>query len=171
MPETLRTERLTLRPLAQDDAPALHRFFSDAEANRYFQDSHETLAQTEAWVADAIAAPPTRSLEYVLTEDQDVIGRAAIWNAPELGYFLRRDRWGQGFMSEALAAFLPFAFSTLALPEIRADVDPLNTASLRVLQKLGFEETHRAERTICIGGVWGDSVYLSLAAPGQSASR
>ena len=46
-----------------------------------------------------------------------------------------------------------------------ADVDPLNSRSLKALHKLGFSETHRATRTFHIGGIWADSVYLSLRRP------
>jgi RimJ/RimL family protein N-acetyltransferase len=162
----LQTARLTLRPLAIDDAPDLHDFFADTEANRYFDVPHRDLAQTEAWVADALSAPADRSAEYVLVEHGKVIGRAAIWNAPQIGYFLRRDRWGEGLMFEALEALIPSFFAELGLREILADVDPRNAASLALLARLGFRETHRARRTIRIGGIWTDSVYLRRTAPG-----
>jgi RimJ/RimL family protein N-acetyltransferase len=46
-----------------------------------------------------------------------------------------------------------------------ADVDPRNVASLRVLDRLGFKETGRAERTFLLGDEWCDSVYLALQRP------
>lgn len=48
---------------------------------------------------------------------------------------------------------------------LTADADPRNEASVGLLKSLGFEETHRAERTFCINGEWSDSVYFALQRP------
>ena len=162
MPERLATARLTLRPLQQGDAPALHRFFSDPDAMRHFGELHTDLSETEAWVRGTLSAPPEQTREYAILRDGEVIGKAGIWSAPELGYFLRRDQWGQGLMHEALEALLPHLFAELSLSRITADIDPDNPASLRLVQKLGFRETGRASRTIQIAGAWADSVYVAL---------
>jgi len=160
--ESLQTARLTLCPMRAEHAPALHAVFGDPEAMRFFGETHTDLAQTERWVAGTLAAPPERCREYVLLEDGEAIGKAGLWDVPELGFFLRRDRWGQGLMREALRALIPHLFATLPLDHIRADVDPRNAASLALLHQLGFVETHRASRTIQIAGEWADSVYLEL---------
>ena len=162
MPEQLATERLLLRRLRTDDAEALHGVFSDAVAMRYFADRHETLGQTRDWVAASVAAPDDRCREFAILLGGEVIGKAGVWNAPELGFFLLRAHWGRGYMHEALAALLPHFFETMGLDQITADVDPRNAASLSLLRKLGFQETHRATATIRIGGEWCDSVYLRL---------
>jgi ribosomal protein S18 acetylase RimI-like enzyme len=52
-----------------------------------------------------------------------------------------------------------------AMDAITADVDPRNVASLRLLARLGFEETGRAARTCQVGDEWQDSVYLALRRP------
>ncbi|MCE8518235.1 GNAT family N-acetyltransferase [Ruegeria pomeroyi] len=168
--ETLQTPRLTLCPMRAEHAPDLHDFFSDPQAMRFFGDLHTDLAQTERWVAGTLAAPPERCREYVLLQDGVAIGKAGLWAVPELGFFLRRDRWGQGLMREALSALIPHLFDTMPLDHIRADVDPRNAASLGLLHHLGFVETHRASRTIQIGGEWADSVYLRLSRPDQTRS-
>jgi [ribosomal protein S5]-alanine N-acetyltransferase len=49
--------------------------------------------------------------------------------------------------------------------QLLADVDPRNTASLRVLQKLGFTVTGTAENTFLLGDEWCHSVYLALPRP------
>lgn len=165
MPEHLVTARLTLRPLQQADAPALHRFFSDPEAMRHFGELHTDLSETEAWMRGTLSSPPEQTREYAILRDDEVIGKAGIWSAPELGYFLRRDQWDQGLMHEALEELLPHLFADLSLNRITADVDPDNPASLRLVQKLGFHETGRASRTIQIAGKWADSVYFVLDAP------
>ena len=165
VPDHLATARLTLRPLRQADAPDLHRFFSDPIAMRHFGAVHHDLAESEDWVRRTLAAPPERTREYAILRAGRVIGKAGIWSAPELGYFLQRSHWGQGLMHEALTALLPRLFADLSLPRITADVDPRNPASARVLERLGFNETGRARNTIQIAGEWTDSVYYALDAP------
>lgn len=166
MTEALKTDRLTIRPLQAEDAPDLHVFFSDAEANRYFEEPHADMDQTRAWVEDALGAASLACQEYAILEKDTVIGRAGVWNSPEFGFFLRRESWGRGLMQEALTALVPHFFETMDLPELTADVDPRNTACLVLLKKLGFTETHRARNTIRIGGEWCDSIYFRLPRPG-----
>jgi RimJ/RimL family protein N-acetyltransferase len=59
----------------------------------------------------------------------------------DLGYRFFRRHWGKGFATEASRASLAFGFTELGLARIIATVDPGNTASLRVMQKLGFRST------------------------------
>jgi RimJ/RimL family protein N-acetyltransferase len=46
---------------------------------------------------------------------------------------------------------------------VRADVDPENVASLRLLEALGFKRTGFAKNTMKVGEAWVDSVYLALS--------
>ena len=163
------TPRLVLRPIALNDGAALHQCLGDAACMRYFDDPHQDMAQSERWVADTCAAPRDKTREFVLVRDGVVIGKAGIWKAPELGFFLHPDHWRQGLMTEALTVLLPHLFNTLALEHINADVDPRNTASLRLLRSFGFQETGSATTTIKIANEWCDSVYLSCAAPSNTA--
>ena len=91
------------------------------------------------------------------------MGKAGFYRFPDIGYILAPDLWGQGLVAEALAPIIARAFTTGGLERITADVDPRNHASIRLLEKLGFAETHRAERTWLIAGAWCDSVYFALS--------
>lgn len=162
----LRTPRLCLRRARRADATALHAVFTDPEAMRYWSTApHQAFSQTEAWVDDMIAAPPELSDDFLVEEAGVVIGKAGFWRLPELGFILRRDRWRQGLMLEALTAVIAHGFHARGLAEITADVDPRNAACLGLLHRLGFEKRSEASRTFCIDGVWSDSVYLSLPRP------
>jgi ribosomal-protein-alanine N-acetyltransferase len=60
----------------------------------------------------------------------------------ELGYELHPDHWRKGLMTEALQAVLEFGFHGGATPVVHrmeALVDSRNTASIRLLEKLGFQ--------------------------------
>lgn len=137
---------------------------SDPRAMRYWSTPpHADLEQTRAWLASMIQAPPETSCDYVIEHAGRVIGKAGCWRVPEIGYILHPDAWGQGLAREALSAAIPEIFARFPIDAITADVDPRNAASLKLLHRLGFIETHRTARTWLVGKEWCDSVYLALA--------
>jgi ribosomal-protein-alanine N-acetyltransferase len=160
----LRTERLSLRPLRRDDAEALHRAFGDPEVMRYWSTlAHATLDRTRRWVdAAVLGAEQGGAIELAVVHGEETIGRVGFWRQEEIGFLFVRSAWGQGFAREAVGAGIEHAFAVKDWSEIRADVDPRNAGSLRLLERLGFERTGEAKRTYCIDGVWVDSVYLRL---------
>ena len=164
--DTITTARLTLRRFRAQDVAAFNLILSDPQAMRYWSTPpHREVAETEAWIAKTIAAVAAGEADDFIVEHQDrVIGKAGIWSANELGMIFAPSCWGRGFASEAVGAILARAFAQ-GRPAITADVDPRNDKSLRLLTRLGFKESGRAERTLKVGEQWVDSVYLELKAP------
>jgi ribosomal-protein-alanine N-acetyltransferase len=79
-----------------------------------------------------------------------------------LGYWMGRQFAGQGLMTEAVGAVLPFVFGTLGLHRVHAAFLPVNDASRRVLEKNGFREEGYAENYLQIDGRWADHVMFGL---------
>lgn len=159
MVEAIACARLVLRRALAEDAQALHPIFSDVEAMRYWSTlPHDNLAQTEQWVADMMAAPIDLSDDFIVVVDGRVVGKLGCWRLPEVGFLFARDCWGRGYASEALTAFLAHR-RRQGSREITADTDPRNRASIGLLQRHGFVETGRAQKTWLIGGQWFDSIY------------
>lgn len=158
MVEAISTERLVLRRARIEDAEPMHRIMSDQEAMRFWSTlPHESLDQTTEWIRSMLD-PPQANDDFIVTLAGEVIGKIGAWQLPDFGYLLDRAHWGRGYASEALAAFLAHRRregSTF----LTADTDPRNTASIRLLQRHGFMETGRAEKTWLIGGQWYDSIY------------
>jgi ribosomal-protein-alanine N-acetyltransferase len=123
---------------------------------------HTEREQTEAWLEAMIAIPPAEGEDFVIEYQGRVIGKAGLYRFPAVGYILHPDYWGRGFAGEALGAVIGRAFAVHGLSQLKADVDPRNEASLRLLKRLGFTETGREQRTWLIGGLWYDSIYLGL---------
>ncbi len=160
------TERLRLRRARADDLDALHAVLSQPVAMRYWSSPpHGDREQTRTWLAGMIDAPPQLSDDYVVEFEGRVIGKAGCWRLPEVGYILHPDYWGRGLAREALGAVIDHVFAGWPVEALTADVDPRNEASLRLLARLGFVETHRAKRTWLVGEEWCDSVYLALPRP------
>lgn len=101
--------------------------------------------------------------DFVVELNGEVIGKAGFWRLPEVGYILHPDAWGRGLGQEAIGATIAHVFKTHDLDQLTADVDPRNEASLKILERLGFQQTGSAERTFRIGDAWVDSLYFSLS--------
>lgn len=159
----LRTPRLTLRPARDSDLHGLHAIFADEETMRFWSTGpHRDVDTTRAWLASMMASPPLLSDDFIIEYEGETVGKVGFYRLPEIGFILRRDLWGRGLVSEAARAVIEHVFRTRAVDELVADADPRNAGSIRVLTRLGFVETGRAERTFCIDGVWVDSVFFSL---------
>jgi ribosomal-protein-alanine N-acetyltransferase len=105
------------------------------------------------------------------------------WNpdyrSATMGYCLDDSAWGQGFATEAADALLQWAFDTLDLNRVQAETDTRNTASARVLEKLGFVREGMLREDCIVNGEVSDSwVYgllrrqwKPLLAPSAAASK
>lgn len=160
----IRTKRLLLRRASWGDLDDIHALMSSPDAMRYWSRlPHENLDITRAWFPGALLNTDDPNMdERVIELHGRVIGYMGIWKMPEFGFILHPDAWGAGYATEAAQATISELFGAHAIDRITADVDPRNTASLRLLHKLGFVKTGRAKRTFLLGDEWCDSVYLAL---------
>jgi ribosomal-protein-alanine N-acetyltransferase len=171
-PTVLDTQRLRLRWMDERDIDAHYAVFADPEVTRYWSGAPWTdREQAVQAIADTIASYADGSGVRFGIEVK--AGGALIGNASlhhffaqnrrcELGYALGSRHWGQGYAYEALRALLDYGFRELDLNRVEADVDPLNIASGRVLEKLGFrKEGYMPERWI-VHGELADTVNYGL---------
>jgi ribosomal-protein-alanine N-acetyltransferase len=151
---TIATERLILRPFRLADAPRVRELAGAWEiASMVGSIPHpypDGLAAS--WIAMHDERRATgKGYPFAVTWDGDVIGSLGIEQegdkSLELGYWFGVPYWGQGFATEAASALLRFAFGWLAQCEIVAGYIVDNTASARVLGKLGFVRTGQRKRT------------------------
>jgi ribosomal-protein-alanine N-acetyltransferase len=145
---SLETDRLTLRRFTLDDLDSLARLWSDPEVTRYlpggqpfpperserglrFFMNHWESHGFGTW-AVVLKAEPENFVGY--SGIQYVLDGSAV----ELLYGLARPYWGQGYGFEAAQASLNYGFETAGLDQLIAVVFPGNTASRRIIEKLGF---------------------------------
>lgn len=147
----LRTERLVLRPLRQDDASPLFALFNNWNVIRFLSSPPwpYTAGNARLFVGGAVARSPGLNEEMLaITRDGAFIGlinaRLREANAlqrgagPNIGYWIGEPFWGQGFMSEAVRAFVRHLFTSAGPDAIYSGAFAENTASLRVQEKAGF---------------------------------
>lgn len=139
----------------------MHRIMRDPVAMRYWSTlPHESVRTTAAWVRSMLN-PPDEGDDFIVTLDGECIGKLGAWALPDIGYLLDPAHWGKGYAGEALAAFVAHRRRE-GSSFLTADTDPRNIASIRLLERHGFVETGRAEKTWLIGGEWFDSIYWRL---------
>lgn len=144
-----RTERLLLRPGWAEDAPALARAIADEAIVRNLALAPWPYGLEEARsFLDKPQDPvlPTFLLFRRTEGDPELIGGAGFGRAPgggiELGYWIARPHWGNGYALEAGRQLIKIA-RTLGLSRLEAGHFVDNPASGRVLEKLGFRATGR----------------------------
>lgn len=145
---TLKTERLTLRQVTQEDAASLFSYLSKPEVVRHmglepFTSVDDALDEI-AWY-DAIFANETgMRWGITLTGQDEVVGSCGFLNVSakhhraEIGFELSPDYWGRGIASEALEVVVRHGFTQLGFHRIEALVEPANTSSQRLLEQIGF---------------------------------
>nr|WP_312025066.1 GNAT family N-acetyltransferase [Sphingomicrobium aestuariivivum] len=160
--DELRTERLVLRRARKEDADALHTLFTDEETMQSWSTTvHDTMFETEEWLRGMIEAAGPHSDDFIVEKDGELIGKCGLWDVPEIGMMIRRDHWGHGYATEALAAYRDY-IRARGLPYMFADVDPANVGSLKALEKIGFTRSGYKEKAMMHGDRWVDSVYLRI---------
>jgi RimJ/RimL family protein N-acetyltransferase len=147
----LETERLTLRRPTLADVKAITRLANDrriAENTRRLP--HPYLHDHAVQFVNAQAHAGSETV-FLIERDFQPIGMVGIdWpkpDAPELGYWLGVDSWGQGYATEAARAVIDFGFEEFDIEHLIAGARVANPASRNVLEKCGFQwsgvELHR----------------------------
>jgi RimJ/RimL family protein N-acetyltransferase len=142
----LHTDRLTLRPLADDDLPDLVALNGDPEVMRYITGRPLTPAEVEADLPRL-----TRTDGGVgLWHGSETDGFAGVWfltadpddpTAAEIGWRLPRAAWGRGLAVEGARALLAHAFDTLGAERVWAETMAVNSRSRAVMERLGMRHT------------------------------
>ena len=87
--------------------------------------------------------------------------RRGVAQAGSIGYWIGEPFAREGMMTDALATLIPFSFATLRLHRLEAACIPTNTASIRLLEKSGFEREGYARQYLCINGIWQDHLLYA----------
>lgn len=176
----LETERLLLKALDGSFASIVLDFFI---RNKAFLQSWETYRddafyssnfQRQQLTTELQNMCEDRLLKVWIFERTDkcfdkVIGSIALneiirgcFHSCFLGYRMDEHKRNQGYMTEAVRAVIDYAFNTLALHRIEANIMHHNIASLRVVKKLGFINEGLAKKYLKINGRWEDHIHMVL---------
>ncbi|WP_203247143.1 GNAT family N-acetyltransferase [Sporosarcina beigongshangi] len=165
--------RVQLRELVKDDWPSVHRYASMEIVSRYQpwgpNTKEETLLFLEAVQEDAKKKPRSRFVFAVFEKNTAVmIGsgeiniRDIVNREGEIGYIFHPDYWGQGYATEVAHLLINFGFQELNLHRIYATCDPRNSASVKVLEKVGMVKEGCLRENLLNKDSWRDSFLYGI---------
>ncbi len=170
----IQSERLLLREFRRADVDSLLAYQNDPRYLRYSPWMERGRADVREWVEmfiDWQKERPRQRFQFVIEPQggDGLIGNCGVRirdpDVPEgdLGYELAPQAWGRGYATEAAQALLHFAFEDLRLHRVWAHVVSENTASARVLEKLGMvREGHLRQNQYFKGRYWDTVIYAIL---------
>ena len=154
----LETPRLILRHQVLSDLDALWALYCNPNITKYIPDAPRTRAEAQEeleWHMHGHPKHPELGLWATVHKDNSkFIGRCGLlpWTIDgqqevEVAYTIAEEYWGQGLGSEAAQAILNYGFEILNLSRLICMIDPENTASRKVAEKIGmsFEKEARDE--------------------------
>lgn len=136
----METGRLILRRYVASDFQDLYEYLSDSEVVKFEPYKPMTQVEVKENLEWRIATDEMIAVE--LKENHKMIGNIYLgkreFDSLELGYVFHRAYWGRGYAYESTQVLLEQAFRQ-GIHRIYAECDPLNTASWKLLERLGFE--------------------------------
>jgi RimJ/RimL family protein N-acetyltransferase len=154
----LETARLLLRPLSLDDVDALEAIIGDAQTMRWYPAPYDRDGVV-AWIGKQLQRYERDGFGLLAVEERGTgafLGDCGptiqlVEGEPhvELGWHTRRDRWGEGFATEAGVACRDWCWTNLDVDHLISLVRPENRQSWRVAEKLGMT-------------VWRETMHANL---------
>ena len=169
----LETPRLHLREIVASDVPALYAIHGNAERMKWFgvdpQPDQAAAANLVSMFASWREMPnPGTRWAIELKEQAGLIGTCGLfawnrnWRKCTIGYELAQVVERNGYMREALVAVIAWGLQALELNRIEAQVHPLNTGSIKSVEKLGFKFEGRLRQLGYWAGQYHDMLQYSL---------
>lgn len=167
------TDRLTLRGIRLTDAEALFRYRSNPQVYEFQGWKPQTLEEVEAFLREKTARTPNVpdtwfQLAVVLRETDVLIGDVGIHfleqdnPQAEIGYTLNPAYQSKGYATEAIRGVLRFLFEGLGKHRVTASVDPRNTKSIALLERIGMRREAHFRKSVWFNGEWADDIVYAL---------
>lgn len=166
------TSRLLLRRITSDDATSIFALRSDEQAMQFIDRPRaKTIDDAMALITIMnVALDNSEGITWgiSLKDNQALIGSIGFWRLDkanyraEIGYMLKPEMQGKGLMSEAMEAVLQYGFNNMLLHSVEANVNPLNKASRKLLEKHRFKQEALFTENYYYDGKFLDSCIFSL---------
>ena len=169
----IETKRLLIRPIQITDAEAVFGYRSDSITNKYQGWIPKTIDDVSNFIINRVS--PTINEQgtwfqfvIILKESGELIGDAGLHfydtenSQAEVGCTINKNYQQQGIATEAMTEILGLLFNGLHKHRVTASIDPRNTNSIKLVEKLGFRQEAHFRESILIDGVWVDDLIYGL---------
>lgn len=170
--EPVSTQRLEIRPMRKGDREDFFAYRSHPEVTKYQSFRPSQIQDVDAFVAQMESARPNITgswyqVAICLRENGRMIGDIGMHflddEQTEIGYTLSPEYQRKGYAAEAVYAVMGYLFGTLGKHRIIASVDPDNSRSMALLERLGFRKEAHFHESIREGRKWlDDCIYAML---------
>jgi RimJ/RimL family protein N-acetyltransferase len=168
----LHTERLVLRPFRHGDEAAVLAYRRRADVCRYIPADPMTQASAPAFIADRITGSGIDAegdrVVFAVEVDGLVIGDVLVCTdrvadrQAEVGWVFNPDFHGHGYATEAARELVRLSFDELGVHRVWAQLDPRNTASARLCERLGMRHEAHLRQDMWLKGEWTDSAIYAI---------
>ena len=166
----IKGEKIYFKTLNTSDAEEIHKYASDEDVSRFIGwKLMNTLNETREYIEEMLKRELAGTHLYasiVLKSTQAIIGTAMIFNFDreakhaEIGYVFHKDHWGKGYGTAIITLMNKFAFESLKLHKLHANVVGANIGSIRILEKNGFELVGRLKDYYIIEDKYYDEMFF-----------
>lgn len=166
----MKLSKSVLRAWKPGDEPSLVRHANSRTIWRNLRDAFPqpyTLADAKRWIE--VANPATPITNFAIVVDGAAVGAIGLVlredvfrRSAEIGYWLGEAFWGRGIVTEAVRAVTDYAFETFDLCRVYAGVFEWNPASMRVLEKAGYEFECRMKKSVTKDGETIDEFIYAI---------
>lgn len=165
----LKGERVTLRAIEREDIPRFLRWLNDPEVTRYLTIFMPlSRGEEERWFEQQLG-DRNRKVLAIETESGEHIGNISLedidWKnrRATLGIVIgEKERWGQGYGTDAIRTLLRFAFEELNLNRVQLDVFDFNERARRCYRRCGFREEGILRQAHYTEGRYHDVVRMAI---------
>jgi [ribosomal protein S5]-alanine N-acetyltransferase len=168
----LESERLCFRKILQSDAKDLFLLRSSDEVLRFMDvPRHYSISDSKKLIHTLDESYENEAgINWVIVEKHtnSFAGYFGYWRMipehcrAEIGYALKSESWGRGYMFETINCMTRFGFENIKLHSIEANVNPLNERSKKVLERIGFKKEAHFRENYLFNGEFLDSIINSL---------
>ncbi len=172
----IKTERLLIRPVSIEDKESMFRYRSDSETSKYLSLIPKSVEDMAEFIGKTLSEIDVQGswFQLVITDQISklLIGDIGIHfldtdsenKQVEIGYTLDIDFRGKGYATEALSSVIDFLINTLNKHRIIASIDPTNSDSIRLIERLGFRKEAHFIESLFFHGKWVDDIIYAILA-------
>lgn len=167
--KTIETDRLIIRPIRSEDKTAVFEYRSDSDTNKYQGWIPKDINDVEVFIGNTSGQidEPGSWFQVVVIEkgSRQIIGDLGLHFLKDqskqalIGCTLSKAHHGKGYATEAIRAIIDYLFNELNKNLIIASIDPGNTKSIRLFERLGFRKAESSP----MNEMWaGDLTYTLI---------